>query len=342
MKKTLPDHAITFVQFPIGCDPEFFFSKDGEIIGSEKVIPKEGLDNSNNKIVIDGVQAELNPAPSGCRALLADNIKKCFYEVQKQIAERKDISVDFSQTIKVDKTELSTLEPKNRVLGCSPSKNAYNKKNQISVKNGSKYYYRSAGGHIHLGKAINTETRYANVNSALDNEKTLIPLLDAILGNTCVLIDRDPGNIQRRKVYGRAGEYRTPKHGIEYRTLSNFWLQSYPLMSFVTGLARQAVLILADSTKQNNYAKELLKLIKRSEIKKAINNNDFELAMKNFEKIADLLVKITPIDTHHFPIRVDNLAQFKHFIKKGTSYWFKENPIEHWTKQIYGGGETPP
>ena len=47
----------------IGCDPEFFFRKDGKIIGSEQVLPKDGwhwIDRSWS-IVRDGVQAEIHP-----------------------------------------------------------------------------------------------------------------------------------------------------------------------------------------------------------------------------------------------------------------------------------------
>ena len=55
----------------MGCDPEFFLKdKEGSTIGSEKFIPKGGIRVGGSKFIIDGVQAELNPAPSTCRALL--------------------------------------------------------------------------------------------------------------------------------------------------------------------------------------------------------------------------------------------------------------------------------
>lgn len=337
-------------QITMGCDPEFFFSKGGKIIGSEKIIPKEGLhvlDQYGNpilsKIVIDGVQAELNPKETTCRVFLSNNISRCFKSVLEAIKLKKDpeLNIDFTQTIKIDKKELASLEPENQVLGCSPSKNAYTKRTFLSVKNGAKYYYRSAGGHIHIGNDGGNQ----KVKAALNNHKTLIPLLDILLGNTCVLLDRDPGNIQRRKVYGRAGEYRTPSHGVEYRTLSNFWLKNYKLASFVFGMTRETVIILANSNKEHNYAKEILKAVKRTDIKKAINKNDFDLALSNFKKIEPIIDRITKNGNYDYslPLNTTNLADFNFFIKKGINHWFKEDPIKHWTSPnptSEGGWET--
>ena len=78
----------------IGCDPEFFFAKKGKIIGAEKVLPEDGLKyvpswgESKSKIIIDGVQAELNPRPNSCRASLADEISQCFKTVSKNFKGR--------------------------------------------------------------------------------------------------------------------------------------------------------------------------------------------------------------------------------------------------------------
>ena len=44
----------------------------------------------------------------------------------------------------------------------------------------------------------------------------------------------------RRQFYGLAGEFRLPPHGLEYRTLSNFWLYHRSLAHLVFGVARAA------------------------------------------------------------------------------------------------------
>ncbi len=332
MLKQLPPYYSSII---IGCDPEFFFSKKNKAIGAEKFLPKNGLvykkntreqdgrhtakGLKNSKIIIDGVQAELNPRPNTCRANLGNEISACFMELYEKIKE-KDIKCDFSQGLKITKKEMNSLSEQAKQFGCAPSQNAYKKKNEITIKDASKYMFRSAGGHIHLGGDTEIIKKVYR-----DNHKNLIQILDILLGNTCVLIDRDKSNIERRKVYGQAGEYRLPPHGLEYRTLSNFWLQSYQLMSFVTGLARQAVMIVIT----NNH-KPFLKRINRKNIMTAINKNDKELAMKNFKKIIPLISTIIPYNSDGYPLTKQNIKAFLHFIKKDISHWFPEDPLHHW------------
>jgi len=323
-KETIELPHIVSQQVMLGCDPEFFLEKDKKIIGSEKLIKREGL-GENNRIIIDGVQAELNPNPSTCRQVLASNIQSCFHQLDQEIKKKdKGITPNFSTLIEVNEDELKSLRKESRILGCAPSKNIDpNFKDTIKLIDPEVYRKRSAGGHIHLGK-----TNIIKIDRALNKPKRLITIMDIIVGNTCVLLDRDPGNIERRKTYGKAGEYRTPPHGVEYRTLSNFWLRSYPLMSFVTSISRLSVNILSNSTKKQNYEKELLKLVNMEDIRKAINENDFKLALKNFKKIRPFLNKISNKTNAAFTEK--NLEAFDYFIKKGIDHWFKLDPVKHW------------
>jgi hypothetical protein len=325
----------------MGCDPEFFFStKRGRIIGSEKIIPKGGIKTLNSsKVIIDGVQAELNPEADTCRQRLANNITMCFNKVKAELAKNKTYKADFRQTIKVTKKELDSLAPESRVFGCMPSKNIHTPNSKIAVRDASKYPYRSGGGHIHIGIRENsngsTSNSYLKMNEAIKNPKRLVPMLDIIVGNTCVLIDRDPGNIERRQVYGKAGEFRTPKHGLEYRTLSNFWLQNYQLMSLVIGLARTAVLIISNSNKKCNFERKIRSRVNMHQITKAINNNDFDLALKNFKRIKKVLKEIVPMqsetDRSNWPLNEKNIKDFEFFISKGKENWMKQDPLKHWT-----------
>jgi len=346
----LPINSVVF-----GCDPEFFFEKKGKIIGSEKIIDiKEGLKMEGerkpaigyngsiqtgvSKFIVDGVQIELNPKPDTCRARLGNEISQCFRMLYSEMEKHKGLKANFEPTVKMTKKELMSLDKKSRVFGCSPSKNADNKKeNKIKV-DPTKYKYRSAGGHIHIGK----DGEYSSIKHVFNEPDRLVQILDIIVGNTCVIIDRNEGNKERRKVYGKAGEYRTPSYGIEYRTLSNFWLKSYPLMSFVMSLSRLSVNILAHSKPGCDYEAELLSLVKIEDVRKAINKNDLKLAIKNFKKIKKFLENISS-NSENFPLTTKRIEAFEFFAKKGIDYWFKEDPMEHWIKLPEGhncGWET--
>lgn len=353
----------------MGCDPEFFFSKKGEVVGAERVLSKDGIiydqkkaraegrytydggiytDRPNSKIVIDGVQAELNPRYNACRANLGNEIGACFRELYEQIRGDKNLNVDFTPVVEISKKELESLSIKSRVFGCAPSMNIHTaSKSKISV-DPSVYRFRSAGGHIHLGLFEDRNSydlkKKLEINKILMetfNPNRLVPILDIILGNTCVLIDRNELAKERRKVYGKAGEYRLPPYGLEYRTLSNFWLQSYQLMSFVMGLARMGYLIVFNTLRSetDHYEKYILNLVNEDEITEAINNNDFDLAYSNFKKIEKVLVEIGDSCNYKYPINSFTIKEFHHFIKKGVNYWFKTNPLEHWMK-LPEGHET--
>lgn len=338
-----------------GCDPEFFIEKDKQIIGSEKVIDiKKGLEiesdsilgkngscyhkENKSKFVVDGVQIELNPRPDRCRARIGNELSICFTQLQEKLKEDKALKVNFKTTVKVSKKELDSLNPKSKVFGCAPSKSLANKGKESAITiNAEKYRYRSAGGHIHIGK----DEMYPTLPTPmLDNPERFVALLDILLGNICVLIDRNEGNIERRRIYGKAGEYRTPPHGVEYRTLSNFWLRSYPLMSFVMGMARMAVSVINDSTETDDYEKELLALVDMDDIHKAINENDFNLAQSNFNKIKPFIVAHCDIDQS---LHEDTLPAFEYFVARGIDHWWKGDPMKHWIELPEGhdrGWET--
>lgn len=326
LKSKIYQNTIVF-----GCDPELFFSKDGRVLGADSVLPKEGIMamedgysiGCNSKIIIDGVQAELNPEPSACRANLGAAIVASFEKLKNHVAGMKGVQLDFRQTIELDELDMEELSDDCKKFGCMPSRNSHKggKLGRIAV-DPTVYKYRSAGGHLHLG-----HNNSKPILDAFSDNVRMINFLDLIVGNTCVLLDRDPGNIERRKVYGRAGEYRTPKHGLEYRTLSNFWLRSYVLFSLVTSLARHAINIVAA-----NYDKQFWELVDLHDVEKAINNNDYDLALSNFNKIKDLLVAITPVTTDFYAIDSNRLPAFEHFFKKGLDYWFKENPLDAWLR----------
>lgn len=78
---------------------------------------------------------------------------------------------------------------------------------------------RSTGLHVHLGYP----------NKSADNSIMLVKYMDAYLGIPSVLIDQDK---ERRTLYGKAGCYRLTPYGVEYRTLSGYFLSSDVLIRF--------------------------------------------------------------------------------------------------------------
>lgn len=311
-----------------GCDPEGFFSKEGTILGSEKVLPAGGLKSGTAikpHVVLDGVQFELNPPGRSSLALLGREISLAFTLLDRQLKKvGNNIALDWRGLVEVGQSELDALSDATRELGCNPSLNVYEEW-EITV-DPLTYRKRSAGGHLHLGLNM--------LRGPMAHRDELVPLLDILVGNTFVMLDRDPGAAERRENYGRAGEYRLPSHGLEYRVPSNFWLRNYSLMSLAFGLANIALTTLNQRFLGNDVEADLLELVKIQDIREAINSNNAELARVNFEHIRPFLAKHLP--PSGFILNPNNLDRFRTFtdgvVKDGLAKFFPQTPEAHWVE----------
>lgn len=329
-----------------GCDPEIFLEDNhGAIVGSERVLPEEGLstkythtmhdEGGQVKLIRDGVQVELNLPPTKCRSWLATEIGYAFRALAEHLKKTKGLRISMREVVEVDKSELKALSEKSRTLGCEPSFNWYEPSATIGV-DPKTYTKRSAGGHLHFGLPGNL----------MGPRARLAPILDVVLGSTSVLIDRDADAAVRRQVYGRAGEFRLPRHGFEYRTLSNFWLRSKELVGLVTGLGKLAIWILDTSVSEEWDAESFLFAhVDPRLAQKAINENSLELAKANFvglQKFIELHVPAVAGEDSNCGLDAKLLPQFRHFIKrideKGLEYWFPEDVLTHWAKVNYDCG----
>lgn len=355
-----------------GTDPELFISHEGRILGSEKLIPKEGLSHGQQSLYNptlgryelipnpptihrDGIQVEVHPVPAACRATLGNHLRN---EIQALHAHLQNqdakLQVDFTPVIDVSEEEWESLSPDSKVLGCTPSKNVYEGDSEINVDD--TFRMRSAGGHIHIACGLLIQ-RWPGENFA----ERLVKLLDRVVGNTSVLIDRHPRQAERRTLYGKAGEYRLPLHGVEYRTLSNFWLYHYRLFSLMFGLSRLTVGILY-RTLQGEFAPtgeikfgfpemafrksaydaeaDILSRISDDDVRAAINNNDVDRAWKNWAALRSFFAEHVP--DQDSGLHQGNLDEFEWFAKtvqdKGLTHFFGANPIQNWLSMGDGHG----
>lgn len=197
----------------IGADPEvFLFDEQGYVsaegkFGGTKEHPKL-LDRPGFAIQEDNVMAEFNIPPVTTSQELKDNIQYMLDYI-KVGAKQFDCSLNTTASAEFDFKYLNTEQA--MTFGCEPDFNAYtrDRNEDIIIENER---LRVAGGHIHIG--------YDNANE--ETSIALIKALDITLGLPSLLKDPDS---RRRSMYGKAGAYRLqPWGGIEYRTLSNFWI----------------------------------------------------------------------------------------------------------------------
>jgi hypothetical protein len=350
----------------IGTDPELFLRSrsTGQIVGSEVVIPAEGLKRSVYHgapiIVRDGVQVEIHPDYATCRESVAQSLHSGLTVLRDYLKNTNpDLDICYDTTVEVSEEQMSVLSHESQILGCMPSRNAYD---SFHVESTPGFRRRSAGGHFHIGlkNLVLFEKGAGECRPDLMSiRERMVPLLDILVGNTAVLVDRDPLAAERRKMYGRAGEYRLPDHGLEYRTLSNFWLRDYKWFSFMSGLVRMAVSVLGTDLlggriihdaamfeevtrtgdvgiyyravpRKQNLEKSLLRLVNQHAIVQAINTNNYSLARENYEKIKPFIREhfVKSNRDHGWPLHEDNLEDFDYFLDNDPTSWeIGEDPI---------------
>lgn len=153
-------------------------------------------------------------------------------------------------------TDDQLKHPAAHIFGCEPDLNAWTGRKNPKPSSDNPNL-RSAGGHVHV------ETTQAPISVARR--------LDLFLGIPSVLMDN---GLDRKKFgYGNAGAFRNKPYGLEYRTLSNFWVFDDKLIGWVWDSVEKALA----SDVEFSYEEGLL-------IQQAINTNDVELAKQFVEK----------------------------------------------------------
>lgn len=228
-------------KMPLGSDPEIFVeNKKKELIpafhflGSKEKPNKVnetlgGGWNGNKKAIYwDGYQAEFVTTSESCLSYHVDSIYAGLKGVS-ELAKVHDKTARLSSKTVFDIPEESLKKDKDEHVqfGCMPS---YNNYNLSGIKSdGRVTEYRSAGGHIHFGCGKRSPDRI----------ESIVYALDSILGVACVAMFAKFDDPRRRRMYGLAGEYRLPPHGLEYRVLSNAWMFHPLITNFVFDLARK-------------------------------------------------------------------------------------------------------
>lgn len=210
-----------------GSDPElvlFLEDKPKSAIDYIDGDTNERINIKNHEFYYDNVLAECAVSPAKSKKEFVQNLKECLQIFSGLVSPCKLVaqaSVDFP------KSELNHQHA--RTVGCAKDFCAYEmKQKEGPLKEISEGTLRSCGGHIHLGDEF----------LANDGPEPILAvyMLDLFVGVPSVWLDKDPTSKKRRKLYGHAGRYRVKPYGIEYRSLSNFWVKSPELSELVYDL----------------------------------------------------------------------------------------------------------
>ncbi len=267
----------------IGSDPEIFLEKDGKVLSAfdflgSKANPNKvpGYAGGTNDIYWDGFQAEFTTHPSHCMGWHGDSLHyglKGVYELLKKHDPEAKLSI--KTVMDIPEKLLKKSKEEHVAFGCLASFNAYGMEGMKG--NGREVDFRTAGGHIHFGTGVKDKK----------DADRIVKALDMVLGVVGVSLFAKFDDPRRRSMYGLAGEYRLPPHGLEYRTLSNAWLFHPAIANIIFDLGRTVYKMGEKNHKLWDASEEeTIEVINTSDVKGA------RKILKRNEEILKELIKV--------------------------------------------------
>ncbi len=283
----------------IGTDPEVFLKdKDGNFVSAHGLIPgtKECPHPvDKGAIQVDGVALEFNTDP----AKTDDEFVEYIAEVMAQMTEiykgsRDDLIIAIQPTATFDSIYFEALPEEVKLLGCTPDFNAYTGEENTPPETTEPF--RTGAGHIHIGWGDfeNGDPMHFELC------RLLVRQLDASLFFSSLLWDSDN---RRRTLYGKIGAFRPKPYGVEYRPLSNSYLQTVGVQRFVFKTAVHAAHLLLnqgiDVTKDGRVEEILDRYLRgRHEVLDLVNHQTYmeeAYGFPAFEHPAQELAKKDPL-----------------------------------------------
>jgi len=216
----------------------------------------------------DGVTAEFHIDPAYSLDEFVHNIKIVYATITDVLLQHNLHPVIKASHVYSEDDTTDWQETEHRFVGIPEWGGQWNTwtKEKKAPPDGTSTLLRTCGGHIHIGYSDNDfETNYK-----------IGKLMDIKIGIVSVLIDRDN---ERRELYGHAGTIRHKPYGVEYRTLSNFWLETDELMTWIYNTT-------FDVVSNTDYYDQLYSAIDGENIQQIINECLFDDALKMCEKLS--------------------------------------------------------
>jgi hypothetical protein len=273
----MKNKQVSLGAFTIGADPEMFLfnTKTDNYIAVQPFVKgtkkrPQPLPQGGN-VQRDNVAIEFGVKPAKNKLSFIQNIGDTLMDVLDILPE--GIGVDITPSADFPESELEHDECK--MFGCDPDMNAWTMQVNEPPPDAGTNTFRSCGGHIHVGYLAGSGNDFLN---DIDGKAMLIRVMDCLHGTIATILDNNDAAIARRKLYGKAGCMRTTPYGVEYRTLSNFWIKHPKLVELMWSLTKDAL----DIMRKQEFMK-VLGMLNGHEVISIIEDGLAEEAQKKLE-----------------------------------------------------------
>lgn len=262
--------------FQLGCDPELFLadakgnlkSSVGLIGGSKEQPQPIPVLGEGFAVQEDNVAIEFNIPPASNMREFVDNVSRTMKVLNDGVHASLGFHIVNMSAASFPEEELQSEAAK--LFGCDPDFDAWTGKKNPRPK-ADDPNLRSAGGHVHVGYPVE-----------MLEPKKLVKYMDLCLGVPSVLMDAEGG--RRRVLYGKPGAHRIKPYGVEYRTLSNFWVHHPALSEWVWRSTANAIdWAVNDHLNIDAY---------KTDIQTAINKNDKNAAWTMVKELGLEIVNV--------------------------------------------------
>ncbi len=243
----MSNELLKYEDLLIGADPEVFLEEllDGEevtrAISAHGLIPgtkKKPFKVKNGAVQVDGTALEFNIDPAVNAVEFLENVRSVQSTMREMVSSSVKAGGKYGEVRIVAKPSViygpnyfKTIPEEALELGCEPDYNAYSgSENPRPKPEGEFERMRTGAGHIHFGW-----TKGANITDP--GHFMDCRILTAYLDRAFMFFEWDKDD-RRRLLYGSWGSFRPKSYGMEYRPLSNAWLEDPKLAEGVFYLSK--------------------------------------------------------------------------------------------------------
>jgi len=250
--------------FTIGADPELFLINNGVLKSAIPIIMGTKYDPqplpSGGNVQRDNVALEFGVKPAFTVDDFVQNIKDTINDIRVILPDNYSMLPIPSAYFPTEELD----HPEAKMFGCDPDFDAWTNNKNTKPESAKDSTFRTCGGHIHVGHL--PEKGYDFLIN-YNQKRMFVRVMDMFLGTASVIIDDSKEALERKNLYGKAGCFRDTSYGIEYRTLSNFWVKSPTYTKLMYHLTKDAL-----NDMEKNGTRTLDTVSKSWDIRVIINN----------------------------------------------------------------------
>lgn len=287
--------------YNVGSDPEIVTLDDNGIPVSAIEVMPDATKNTPRKVgrfelFADNANLELNLPPSSSRDAFVETMREALRTAKATVGKKFSLSAPASLHYPAKTLDNDYCKQ----FGCEPDYDAWTLTiNEIDAGSAASHTFRTCGGHLH----VSPNGKYDFLMDPYGKVET-VKAMDIVLGISSVFLDNDPASIERRNLYGAPGAHRPKSYGVEYRTLSNYWLRDPKLVAWAYDMTGIALRMVEERVLPKMETYKIVDTIKRGDVAAAttIYNRvvDFypEVAAIQFEvaNLTSAKTKFTPLE----------------------------------------------